>query len=76
VGWEGDLLVTSPAMTVTESLAVCSAIARAFKDAGSQTQEPTRIRQAEHLMQCGFIDTQAVIDMTPVQDFTHEEANE
>lgn len=55
----------SAQITVEQFLQVREHVAEALKE-GSQTQKPTRVRQAEHLMQLGIIDIPAVLEiLTP-----------
>lgn len=59
----------SAQITVDEFLAVREHVAEALKE-GSQTQKPTRVRQAEHLMQLGLIDIPAVLrTLRPEESF-------
>lgn len=61
MGREGDLLVSTMQITVPEFLQVRQYIANLLKE-NSQTQGPTRIRQAENLLSAGVIDIEAVLE--------------
>lgn len=58
--------MTDTPVTTTDFLKVRDKVARVLGE-NSQTQPPTRVRQAERLMQLGFIDIEAVLDSFPKQ---------
>lgn len=60
MGREGDLLVSDTPITVPEFVRVRQHISNLLKE-NSQTQAPTRIRQAENLLMAGVIDVESVL---------------
>lgn len=66
---KGDLQVSNAPVTVEEFLAIRERVAEVLKES-SQTQKPTRIRQAEDLMRNGLIDIDVAREQLGLADVT------